>query len=110
VLAPVSIAVLMIVWGTSVTQFTGRRAATGVTSMSWGASSLGIALALYVFMADALRVAHQGPDAVRTVLPAAFNWPMFCLAMTLMAAPLVHSGWQMRSPRRRLDAGAGNMP
>jgi hypothetical protein len=110
VIAPVSIAILMIVWGTSATQFTGRRVATWLTSTSWGASSLGIVLALYVFMADALRVAHLGSDAVRSVLPASFNWPMFCLAMTLMAAPLVQSGWLMRTPRHRLGDGAGNTP
>jgi hypothetical protein len=110
VLAPVSIAILMIVWGTSATQFTSRHLATWLTPTSWGASSLGIGLALYVFMADALRVAHLGPDAVRSVLPAAFNWPLFCVAVTLMSAPLFQSGWRMRPPQNRLEDGAGNTP
>jgi hypothetical protein len=102
VIAPVSIAVLMIVWGTSVTQFAGGRPATALTRLSWGAGSVGIGLALYVFMADALRVAHLGTEAVVKVLPAAFNWPLFCAAVTLMAVPVVHSGWQIRSPRQEL--------
>jgi hypothetical protein len=102
VLAPVSIAVLMIVWGTSVTQFARRGPTTSLTRLSWAAGASGIGLALYVFMADALRVAHLGADAVSKVLPAAFNWPLFCVAVTLMAAPVVQSAWQMRLQRQEL--------
>jgi hypothetical protein len=65
---------------------------------------LGILLALYVFMADALSaVHHRGLDAASTVLPKTFNWPLFCLAFSLMAAPLMRSAWRLRhrpmSPR-----------
>ena len=48
-------------------------------------------LALYVFMADSLRVVHHGLDAAATVLPQSFNWSMFCLAFTLMAAPVAQA-------------------
>ena len=80
----------MIVWGTLVTQ---RRSAVRAPRSradcgAWPA--LGIALALYVFMADALRVVHQGVDATRTVLPTAFNWSVFVVALALMAAPVAH--------------------
>jgi hypothetical protein len=87
VLAPVCIALLMIVWGTLVTQ----RAAAGTggwTSMAWRLNGLGIALALYVFMADSLGAVSNGLHATRTVLPAAFNWPVFFVAFVLMAAPI----------------------
>ena len=60
VLAPVCIAVLMIVWGTFASQSTDRRPATSLTWTLWGLSALGIALALYVFMADALRTVPSG--------------------------------------------------
>jgi hypothetical protein len=106
VLAPVSIALLMIVWGTSATQAAVRRPATTLTWTTWGASAAGIVLALYVFMADALRVVHLGPDVVRNVLPASFDWPMFCVAVTLMAAPLLQEGWETRSVQTGLKAGA----
>ena len=61
-----------------------------------------IALALYTFMADALHVAHQGTDAVPTVLPTTFNWAVF---VGLMAAPVVHMTWRGR--RVVADEGVG---
>jgi hypothetical protein len=88
VLAPVCIASLMIVWGTHVTQWPDRIPATRFTRASWGASWAGILLALAVFMADAIRALPGGPEAVRQVLPTAFNWPLFGAALLLMATPL----------------------
>ena len=92
VLAPVCIASLMIAWGTLVSQSAEGSAATSLPWSSWGAAWTGLALALYVFMTDALRVAHQGADAVRSVLPTAFNWPVFLVALTLMAVPVAQIG------------------
>lgn len=95
VLAPMSIAALMIVWGTLVTQRRDQFAPSPVTA-AWVLCSIGIALALYAFMADALSVAHQGTDAVRTVLPTTFNWAVFLVALALMAAPVAHMTWAAR--------------
>src|SRR4029077_5666465 len=53
VLAPVSIALLMIVGGTLATQSAARQPATSLARRLWWLQALGIALALYVFMADA---------------------------------------------------------
>ena len=99
VLAPVSIASLMIVGGTLASQTTVRRPATSLTRTLWRLNGLGIALALYVFMADSLRVVHQGLDRTTTVLPEAFNWSVFCVAFTLMAAPVAQTGWRIRLRR-----------
>jgi uncharacterized BrkB/YihY/UPF0761 family membrane protein len=99
VLAPVCIALLMVVWGTLVTQSRDRHPALAIPWRSWMAGWLGIVLALYVFMADALRVVGQGPDAVRHVLPASFDWPLFCAAVALMCVPIAHAGWRMSCPR-----------
>ncbi len=100
VLAPVCIASLMVVWGTLVTQRQDRIPATRVTQASWGVSVAGILLALWVFMADAIRALPGGLDTVRQVLPATFNWPVFNAALLLMAAPLAHTGWRSWSSRR----------
>jgi hypothetical protein len=61
--APASIAALMIVWGTLATQFEIRRPFTWSNWTIWLTSAAGIALALYLFMEDALRVADQGTPA-----------------------------------------------
>jgi hypothetical protein len=96
VLAPVSIALLMIVWGTCATQFTDRSPRTSVTRTSWGLSGLGIALALYVFMADAIHAVPHGLDEITQLLPTEFNWPLFSVALTLMTAPVAQAGWRSR--------------
>lgn len=98
VLAPVSIALLMIIWGTLATQ-SAESTAAAIFTRTWSVvSALGIALALYVFMADSIRVMPQGLEATRLVLPKAFNWSVFCAALTLMAAPVAHAAW--RASRR----------
>jgi hypothetical protein len=101
VAAPMSIAALMILWGTMVTQ--GERPGRPLSSNRtvWVLSGAGILLALYVFMADALRVVGQGPEAVRNVLPVQFNWPLFGIAWLLMAAPGIDVGRQILANRQR---------
>jgi hypothetical protein len=100
VLAPVLIALLMIAWGTLVSQFEDPGRSLRSVLTAWGLNFLGVALALYVFMADSLRVADQGVNALRVVLPERFNWPLFCVALVLMAAPIANlirrSGWNLR--------------
>ena len=93
VLAPLSVALLMVVWGTLVTQENADVSQASAPSTQL-LGSVGIVLALYVFMADALHVVHLGVDATRTVLPKTFNWTMFALALVLMAAPAAHMTWR----------------
>jgi hypothetical protein len=86
VLAPISVALLMILWGTLVSQ--RRQPSRTAVASTWVLASIGIALALYTFMADALHVVHQGVDATRMVLPKTFRWSVFVVALALMAAPI----------------------
>src|SRR5438105_8428213 len=65
VLAPVSIAVLMILWGTLASQFDDRNVPGSSNWKPWAFNFAGISLALYVFMADSLRVANQGVGVLR---------------------------------------------
>ena len=105
VLAPITIAMLMIVWGTLVTQSTGR-----ATEARWAATlaGIGIAVALAVFMIDAWRALPHGRDAVLQVLPTTFNWPMFSVALLLMASPVLHQlAFSVVRPKSRVTSGAG---
>jgi hypothetical protein len=108
VLAPVSIALLMIVGGTLASQSTVWRPLSSLTRTLWRLQWLGIALALYVFMADSLRAVQQGL-ATTAVLPQAFNWWLFWVAFTLMAAPVAQAGWRMRPRRHDHPAKAGSL-
>jgi hypothetical protein len=46
-------------------------------------------------MADTIRVADQGVEVLRNVLPARFNWPLFAFALLLMAAPVLQAYQQI---------------
>ena len=90
-LAPVSIALLMAVWGTLVTQSGDRIPAPSFLSVPWALGALGIVRA-YVFMSDAIQSLPLGQEATRQVLPTSFKWPLFWLSLALMAAPVVALG------------------
>jgi hypothetical protein len=87
VLAPVSIAALMVVWGTLETQSVED---VPVARWAWSLGGAGIALALGVFMADAWVALPGGRDAVMRVLPTTFGWPLFWVALLLMTSPLLY--------------------
>ena len=94
VLAPVLISLLLMAWGVSATQSEFPPSSTHSTLRSWVLNFAGVTLALYVFMADALRAAPRGIEAIRTVLPSRFNWPLFGVALLLMSAPVIEHGWK----------------
>jgi hypothetical protein len=100
VLAPVCIALLMIAWGTVVSQLDRRDSHWLARWKVWGWTIIGVVLALYVFMADSLRVAGQGTDVLRNLLPSTFNWPLFLLALAFMAVPIADNVlWHYRHGR-----------
>jgi hypothetical protein len=83
-------------WGTVVSSWRIERARNGLEWKAWALNFSGVALALYVFMVDSIRVAHGGVAALRNVLPQQFNWPLFCMALLLMAAPILELLWRLR--------------
>jgi hypothetical protein len=93
VLAPLLIALLMIAWGTIACQRQGAPGSWRSAVATWGMNLAGSGLALYTFMADTLRVAGQGVEAVRVVLPERFNWPLFSVALLLMSVPVLMGAW-----------------
>jgi hypothetical protein len=98
VIAPVSVAILLAA-GSAALVLSARQVLPGRLTAALGGA--GIALTLYAFMADALRVAGQGTEAVRQVLPAAFPWGFFLAGFGLMAVPIVQViGSAVRHPRR----------
>jgi hypothetical protein len=89
VLAPVMIAALMILGG-CVLAFNDAPDVPALwpSRRTVWLSAVGVTLALYVFMADAIRAVGRG-ESVQTILPATFNWPLFLAAWVLMALPAV---------------------
>lgn len=114
VLAPVLIALLMIIWGTLASQFEKAAPFTLTTAGAWLLNFAGGLLALRIFMTDALRVSSGGVEAVRNVLPVKFDWPLFCLALLMMSAPLLLHLWQtvsaFRTPREAAEKAVESLP
>jgi hypothetical protein len=98
VLAPVLISLLMILWGTFASQFERAPHTALSNGRVWVLNFTGVALALYVFMADAIAVVPWSLGAIRTMLPERFNWPLFCVALALMSAPLLQMGRRRLTP------------
>jgi hypothetical protein len=98
VLAPVSIALVMILWGTLVTQ-----SDDGAIGARWALALAWVGIALAAFMVDAWRALPGGRDAVLRVLPTTFNWPLFSVALLLMALPALADA--RRGYRAQLEAG-----
>jgi hypothetical protein len=96
--APVSIAMLMVLWGTLASQFERQDLDELSNWRLWILNFTGIGLALYVFMADALRAFPGGVEALRQLLPVTFNWPLFTVALLLMSAPVIRLAMQLWSP------------
>lgn len=89
VLAPVLISSLLILWGTLASQFDGSQDPVPENWRLWALNFLGVVLALYIFMVDSINAAHHGLEAIRAVLPEKFNWPLFAIALLMMAAPVL---------------------
>jgi hypothetical protein len=89
VIAPVCIALLMILWGTLASSDRHQLSTEAGVRSVWLLNISGAVLALYVFMADNLRSIGQGHDAWRNILPIYFQWPLFCVALGLMTAPIL---------------------
>ncbi len=100
VLAPMLISMLMILWGTLASQFEPAQTLVRSGITVWGISFVGMGLALYVFMADAIHATEQGIEAVRNALPEHFNWLLFSIALLLMAVPAIQNGWHIWSQRQ----------
>jgi hypothetical protein len=96
VLSPVMISLLLISGGVLVAW--GEYIRKPIWPYRWtiALNFLGIGLALYAFMLPALQVIQDGEQAVRQVLPTSFNWSLFGLAFTLLAAPIVDMVLQLR--------------
>ncbi len=98
VVAPVLIALGMLICGTIITQHAHE---PWPRRWAWVSAWFGAALVIGVFNADAAQAAGRGADAVRAVVPEHFRWAWFALALALMSAVLVDLLRQINQAQRR---------
>jgi hypothetical protein len=92
--SPMAIATLMVAGGTAMTWHERAALKLWPKPWTWAANLCGMGLALWVFMADALSAPGRGYEDVMTVRPVWFNWPLFILALCLMAVPVLEISWR----------------
>lgn len=100
VFAPTSIALLMLVLGTQITQFGKDESPPWPSLLSWSLCIAGTLLALYVFMTDAIHAPKWDAETLNSILPVSFNWMLFIVALVLMAAPVVELAWWRKRAAR----------
>jgi hypothetical protein len=93
VLSPVLIAALICTTAVLAVIRLERGERLGITSARVGAAALGGLLALYVFMSDSLQALLQGRADWDTLRPDPFKWPLFLIALVLMALPSLLATW-----------------
>ena len=98
--SPVSIAFLMIAFGLLATILEQGEPPIWPHRVANMLCGVGICIALYVFMADAIAAAPRGEEAIRMVLPTRFNWPLFAAAWLLMFIPIMDMGHQLATRYR----------
>jgi len=78
----------------------------GITPVRVATAFGGALLALYVFMSDAIHALLAGPVDWDTLRPTPFRWPLFLVALALMALPTLTATWPKRLiPRFSLTPG-----
>lgn len=93
VLSPVLIAALICVTAVLAVMRMERGKRLGITRARVGAVLLGGLLALYVFMSDSLHALLGGQLDWATLRPESFKWPLFLVALALMALPSLMATW-----------------
>jgi hypothetical protein len=99
VLAPMLIAALICVASVLAMARLARGERLEITPARVGVSVLGGLLALYVFMSDALHALLAGRTDWDTLRPEPFKWPLFLVALALMALPSLVATWPGRKAR-----------
>jgi hypothetical protein len=93
VLAPASIAVLVCTAAVLAVVRMERGQKLRLTPFRVIVAAVGSLLALYVFMSDATQALLAGPVDWDALRPTPFNWPLFLIALALMAAPTLAATW-----------------
>lgn len=103
VLAPVLIATLICISSALAVARLERGERLGLTPGRIRVLAVGGLLALYVFMSDSIRALLQGQTDWDTLRPEPFQWPLFLVALALMALPSLMAAW----PGRKLSEHRG---
>lgn len=109
VLSPTLIAALICVTAVLAVVRMERGEQPEITPARVGGVALGGLLALYVFMADSLHALLRGRPDWATLRPGPFRWPLFLVALALMALPSLMATWPGRGPASKAQPGSAGV-
>jgi hypothetical protein len=93
VLSPVLIASLICIVAVLAVIRLERGERLEITPLKAGVVALGSLLALYIFISDSLHALLAGRADWDTLRPEPFKWPLFVVALVLMAVPSLMAVW-----------------
>lgn len=96
VLAPVLVALLMVMVGTILTRKDARGLDVRPTFLDWSTLIAGVTIVLYTFMSDALAALPADAQTLSQLHPSEFNWPVYLVGFTM----LVLFAWRMGKPSK----------
>ncbi len=108
VLAPMLIAVLICVVTVLAVLRSERGERLEFTPLRGGVTASGGLLALYVFMSDSLCALLRGQVDWDTLRPEPFQWPLFLVALVLMAWPSLVAVWPRAGKPREMSKSLGS--
>jgi len=97
VLAPVLIALLMVIGGIFAVIKVEKNGPLHIDAWSWVCLITGVLILLYTFMADALIALPADASTLSSLKPSQFNWPVYFLGFSLSVIAL----WRMMVGRSR---------
>jgi hypothetical protein len=97
VLAPVLIALLMVIGGIFAVIKVEKNNPLYIDAWSWVCLITGVLILLYTFMADALIALPADTSTLSSLKPSQFNWPVYFLGFSLSVIAL----WRMMVGRSR---------
>jgi hypothetical protein len=101
VLSPILIAGLICVVTVLTVYQVNRQEMPKITSFQVSVVLCGALLALYVFMAGAIHAWISAGTNSRSIQPDVFNWPMFLIALLLMAVPSLMATWPTKKKEEK---------
>lgn len=102
VIAPASIAAMMMVGGAAAVRQAEEGIAWRLDRLNVALAAGGVAVVLYTFMADGIRALAEGGGAVSDVRPTEFDWALFLLGFAVMSWAGLRVTWPARSRLLRL--------
>ncbi len=96
VIAPVLVAILMIMGGISAIVLEDKGGNIRISVFDWAILITGVLILLYLFMEDAISIMPADVATIAQLNPTSFNWPIYILGLVITGYVVFHTTWHGR--------------